>query len=150
MAWLESVLPRLVLGAGGALLFASLFMPWFDGGVIPLVEDAAIDVAGGGDISGWEAFDNADILLTLAVLGAFACVVLADVLEARWPYLGAVVIGGAALCLTLFAIYRPANAIPVGQGGLPEVGFLCALLGAGGVTIGGLWCGLERERGDRA
>jgi hypothetical protein len=146
MAWLESVLPRLVLGAGGALLFAALFMPWFDSSAIPLADDAAIEIAPGPHISAWEAFTNIDILLTLAVLGAFGAVVLADVLEARWPYLGVVVIGGAALCLTLFSIYHPANAIPVGQGGRPEIGFLCALLGAGGVTVGGLWCGLARER----
>ena len=62
MTTINARVGRLLAGAGGLLLLASLFMPW-------------VDEAGGASRSGWELSDASDVYFAIvAVLGIAAAV----------------------------------------------------------------------------
>ena len=148
-----SVLARLLVLAGAVGLVGSLFLPWFElqGYVIQGTEGVAgpevVPSPGpGGELygdlyTGWEAFEVSDVLLGLAAVATAIGLGLAMGLEARWRFLGIALLGGAALVLALFSIYRPGGAPGVGVGGVPHVGFLGALLSGGAIAVGALWAG---------
>jgi hypothetical protein len=138
-------LSRLLVVAGALGLLTSLFLPWFDVGGYATSQAAPDIILPGKTLySGWEAFAVADILFTLIAAGALAGLGLALALEARWPFLGVAALAWCALVLTLFAIYYPAAVPAVGQGSLPHIGFLGALLSSGAIGGGALWAGLAR------
>jgi hypothetical protein len=138
-------LSRLLVAAGALGLLGSLFLPWFDiGGASGFPRPQADVLLPNGLYSGWEAFAVADILLTLIAAGALLGLGLALVLGARWPLLGVAALGWAAVALTLFAVYYPAQVPALGAGSLPQVGFLGSLLSGGAIAGGALWAGLAR------
>lgn len=58
---------RLVAGAGGVALIASLFLPWFDvGGWFSYFDE----VSGAPAFSGWEAFATLDVVLVACAVAA--------------------------------------------------------------------------------
>jgi hypothetical protein len=134
-----------LIGAAGIALFASLFLPWFEpqpdycppGSACPPPLDPVVLRP---DVTGWEAFRTADILLALASLAAVALTVVASRLRLRLLYLGVALIGGAAIVLAMVAVERPAN--PGAFSVRIHVGYALALLSGGGITLGALWAGL--------
>jgi hypothetical protein len=62
----------------------------------------------------------------------------------RWPFLGVAALGWCAVGLTLFAVSTPAHVPAVGEGSLPQIGFLGALLSGGAIAGGGIWAGVSR------
>jgi hypothetical protein len=139
-------LSRLLVGAGALGLLGSLFLPWFrissdyGGPQLPGIQIAYPTTL----YTGWEAFAVADILLTLIAAGALLGFGLALALGARWPLLGVAALGWAAVVLTLFAVYYPASVPALGNGSLPQAGFLGSLLSGGAIAGGALWAGLVR------
>ena len=140
----RSVAQGLICAAAIAL-FASLFLPWFEPGYCPPdtfcpPEDRHLYGHLRPDVTGWEAFRTADILLAMASLAAVALTGVASLLRLRLLYLGVALIGGAAIVLAMAAVERPAH--PDAVGATIHAGYVLALLSGGGITLGALWAGL--------
>ena len=109
---------------GGVLLFVSLFLDWYEGG-----------------ITAFTAFEVLDLVLALLALGAV--IALADALGVRLPAGSpararlALPLGAAALLIILTQLINDPPAI-VGSDRGPEIGLWLALVGALLIVAGGL------------
>ena len=136
-----------VAGAGGLLLFGSLFLTWYKvfgsditegplGGVIEDVGGAVgIDVEDSVNRTGWESFEITDVVCAIAGIVAFARAGIAIFGESDDPPIpGSVLtlaLGAAALALV---IYRIVN--PPGVGEEREIGVWIGAFAAGSIVYG--------------
>ena len=111
--------------AGGALLVASLFMPWYD------------------DVSGFEALSVIDILLVLVAAVAFALAILqATQTTPALPVAFGVLTVTIGAIGVLLVLYRLIDA--PGDVGGPGAGAWLGLVAAVALTVGG-WRSLANE-----
>ena len=105
----------LIAGAGGALLIASLFMPWAE--------------AGGVKSSGWELLSTGDVFFLLAGLTAIAAALTRGRYGLFRPDLSMVAAADLlAVAATLMLAWLALFSFPEGAG--RELGVWLALLGA--------------------
>jgi hypothetical protein len=145
----------LIAGAGGALLFASLFLVWYDfappgAGLGESVGDViGLDLRDRFDLTGWEAFDITD--LVCAAAGAIATVRGGIVLlggddDPEVP--GSVFTAGFGVAAAAMIAYRIAN--PPGVGYEREIGVWLGMAGALAIAYGSVITVRASDRfGDR-
>ena len=105
----------LIAGAGGALLIASLFMPWAE--------------AGGVKSSGWELLSTGDVLFLLAGLTAIAAALTRGRYGLFRPDMSMIAAADLlAVAATLMLAWLALFSFPEGAG--RELGVWLALLGA--------------------
>jgi hypothetical protein len=123
--------------AAGAILFLSLFLPWFttsDGN-----PNSRLGGASGGDgVNAWHVFSSLDILLTLAATAPFVLSwILARGHRLTWkPGEVTMIVGIAALGLILcngIILGRPGDSVDIGLG----IGYFVGLLASGGMLAAG-------------
>ena len=111
----------LLIGAGGALLIASLFLPWAD--------------AGGASRSGWELWTMADVFFLIAALCAIAAAITGGRFGLFRPDLS---LNGATdlfgVVSTVLLVWLIVFDFPAGAS--REVGAFLALLGAMAIAGG--------------
>lgn len=130
----------LIAGAGGVVLFISLFLPWYS---------VSVEFAGRSaseSASGWESLSTIDILLFLAavVAAAFAAGSLAGAIPAAIGGRAAqavLVAGALALILSIFRLIDiPASgdAEDLGVDLGRKIGVFIAVIASGAIGFGGL------------
>ena len=116
-------------GAGGVLLLVSLALPWYE--------------AGGGDVSGYEAFSVVDILLVAVAAVAIALAVLqATQTTQALPVAFGVLTVTVGVIGTLLTLYRLID--DPGEVSSPRLGAWLGLLAVAALTAGG-WRSLANE-----
>jgi len=169
VAWIAGRAASLLAGGGAIVLFVSLWLPWFVTFPVCARSVSGFLPCHHVHFSAWDAFNVA--VVALAVLGAAAIIValagppiatrLAPALGLT-PAFGRTIagllvaaLGWATVALSVYAVHRPAVSIPVlytvpraavavpSLTLAPDFGFFVALLGAGGITGGGLWTALS-------
>jgi hypothetical protein len=123
--------------AAGAVLFLSLFLPWFttDGGN----PHSRLGGASGGDgVNAWHVFSSLDILLTLAATAPFILSwILARGHRLTWkPGEVTMIVGITAIVLILcngVILGRPGDTVGIGLG----IGYFVGLIAAAGMLVAG-------------
>lgn len=145
----SALLGAAIAGAGGVLLFISLFMTWYQfpgAGIGGQVGDVlGLDVGEALTRSAWEAFEVLDVLCVAAALVAVVRAAVAILGPDDNPS-----IPGSILTLALGAIalalivYRTAN--PPGIGLDRELGLWIGLFSAGAIVYGS-FVAMQSDRG---
>ena len=123
--------------AAGAVLFLSLFLPWFT--TSSGNPNSRLGGASGGDgVNAWHVFSSLDILLTLAATAPFVLSwILARGHRLTWkPGEVTMIVGIAALGLILCNVIilgRPGDSVDIGLG----IGYFVGLLASGGLLVAG-------------
>lgn len=143
MADRSALVGAAIAGAGGLLLFISLFLNWYEFPASGLVEDVGgpvgdvlgLDVRDYVTKTGWESFEILDIFCVVAALVAVVRAAVALAGEDDNPSIpGSILtlaLGGIVLGLIL---YRVAN--PPGIGMNRELGLWVGLFSAGAIVYG--------------
>ena len=123
--------------AAGAVLFLSLWLPWFTtSGGNP---NSRLGGASGGDgVNAWHVFSSLDILLTLAATAPFVLSwILARGHRLTWkPGEVTMIVGITAIVLILcngIILGRPGDSVDIGLG----IGYFVGLLASGGLLVAG-------------
>jgi hypothetical protein len=116
----------LLAAAGALLLIVSLFLDWYE-----LAGDAA-----GVALTGWNAFELTDVVLTLIALGTLAAVAARFGFISGIPHRTLTVAGGAALLLVAVQLLNPPPVLSVVDESLATGAWL-ALSGAALMFAGG-------------
>jgi len=140
-------LGAVIAGAGGVLLFVSLFIPWYtvfgsglaEGPLGGLIEGAGdvvgVDVRDAVSHTGWESFEITDIICAFAAFVAVARAGVAFFGDSDNPSIpGSVLtlaLGAAALVLVVYRVINPPS---VGQE--REIGVWIAAFAAGSIVYG--------------
>jgi hypothetical protein len=140
-------LGALIAGAGGLVLIASLFVPWYtlpgsglaDGPLGDLAEDVGgavgIDVRDAVSRTGWEAFEILDVFAVAAGLVALARALMVQFGDDPDPALPGslltLVLGGVALAMIAYRVFNPP-----GIGMEREVGLWLGMFAAGTIVYG--------------
>jgi hypothetical protein len=144
--WESARLGAAIAGAGGVLLFVSLFIPWYSvlGGVVdtPVIGDI---IEQGGEVlgverdtftrTGWESFEITDIMCAVAALVAVTRAAMAIFGSSENPQVpGAVLtlaLGAVALTMVAYRVINPPSFFQERQ-----IGVWVALFAAGAIVYG--------------
>jgi hypothetical protein len=134
---------EVLAGAGGALLLATMFLPWFGNHSPFCVEFAGFPC--GHDFSAWQAFGFTDLVLLLAAICGLATAVAGTNAKTDTQITSASVTVPVALLGTLLTLYRvfepPGNLDP-------RFGLFVGL-GASAALTFGAWRAVRDERPSR-
>jgi hypothetical protein len=132
---------ELLAGAGGALLFVTLFLPWFG-----KVSRFCVPLAGhscGHNFDAWQVFEFTDVVLLVAALSALTMAVLAGVTSKTDTQItSACLTVPVGLLATLLVLYRAFE--PVGKLD-PRYGLFLGLAGCLAITYGS-WRAVRNDR----
>jgi hypothetical protein len=135
---------ELLAGAGGALLFVTLFLPWFG-----KVSQFCVPLSGhscGHDFDAWKVFDFTDVALAIAALSGIAMAVLAGTSSKTDTQItSACLTVPIALLATVLVLYRVFE--PVGKLD-PRFGLYLGLAACAAITYGS-WRAVRNERPSR-
>jgi hypothetical protein len=134
----------LLAGGGGALLFVTLFLPWF-GKVSPF----CVPLQGhscGHDFDAWKVFDFTDVVLLAAALCGLAMAVLAGSSSKTDTQITSacltVPIGLLATVLVFYRVFEPVGKLD------PRFGLFLGLAACMAITYGS-WLAVRNERPSR-
>ncbi len=131
----------MLAGAGGALLFVTLFLPWF-GKVSPF----CVPLTGhscGHDFDAWKVFDFTDVVLLAAALCGLVMAVLAGASSKTDTQITSacltVPIGLLATVLVFYRVFEPVGKLE------PRFGLFLGLAACMAITYGS-WRAVRNER----
>jgi hypothetical protein len=132
---------ELLAGAGGALLFVTLFLPWFG-----KVSRFCVPLPGhscGHNFDAWKVFGFTDVVLLAAALSALAMAVLAGASSKTDMQITSacltVPIGLLATLLVLYRVFEPVRELD------PRFGLFLGLAACVAITYGS-WRAVRNER----
>jgi hypothetical protein len=132
---------ELLAGAGGALLFVTLFLPWFG-----KVSRFCVPLPGhscGHNFDAWKVFGFTDVVLLAAALSALAMAVLAGASSKTDMQITSacltVPIGLLATLLVLYRVFEPVRELD------PRFGLFLGLAACLAITYGS-WRAVRNER----
>lgn len=151
----SALLGAAIAGAGGVLLFISLFLNWYEFPASGFVEDVGgpvgdvlgLDVRDYTTKTGWEAFEILDILCVAAALVAVARAAVALLGEDDNPSIpGSILTLAFGAVVLALILYRVVN--PPGIGMNLELGVWIGLFSAGAIVYGS-FVAMQARRTDR-
>jgi hypothetical protein len=132
------VLGELFVGAGAMAIAVSTVLPWYDFSGFEIQHIGRAEIPIPHDLSAWEAYDFADVLLVASAAVSFLGLWLERRYEQRWICGLVALLGWATAAGILFVYFRPGGlttAIPLTA---PGIGYFGGLCGCGAVLVGGL------------